>query len=230
MNTTYTDVTVLLDKSQSMAELVDETIGGFNGFLDRQKQNSKDTGNRCEVQLIQFDNLYEPGPRYDVIRHPALSRDGYTPRGNTALLDALGRAIDETGKRLAAIPEDKRPGKVLFVVLTDGLENASQHFSAQQIREKITLQQDAYRWDFIYLGANQDAWAVGQQYGFQPGKTLSTAGNAAGTQHAFRAASAYVVGTTNAPSAAVAMTNAFAPEDVAAARHASNTGAGEAHI
>jgi hypothetical protein len=224
-NAKYTDVTVLIDNSTSMGEQADQTIGGFNAFLDRQKQAAQKSGAHCELQLIQFNDAYEPGRRYDVQKHPALTREGYSPHGHTALLDALGRTIDEAGKRFAAMAESARPEKILFVVLTDGNDDASHYFTAHAIREKISLQSDIYKWDFVYLGANQDAWVVGSQYGFQPGKTLSTVATPAGTQHGFEAAANYVAQTLAAPDAEAALENRFSEEDIRRARRASNTGA-----
>lgn len=225
VNTKFTDVTVLIDKSLSMSELVNDTIIGFNSFLDTQKKAAERTGNRCELQLIQFDDKYEPGPRYDVLKHPQLTREHYIPRGHSALLDAVGRTIDEAGKRYADLPEAKRPGKVVVVVLTDGADDTSQLFNAHEIREKISMQHDVYKWNFIFLGASLDAWVVGSQYGFQPGKTISTAATPAGTQHGFAAAANLVAQAQAAVDADEALELTFSEEDIRRARAASNSGA-----
>jgi hypothetical protein len=84
----------------------------------------------------------------------------YAPDGGTALLDAIGRTIDETGARLAAMPEAERPGKVIIAILTDGEENSSRTFTWAQISDKIRHQQEVYKWEFLFLGANQDAIAT----------------------------------------------------------------------
>lgn len=227
-NAKLTDVTMIIDKSPSMLELVDDTIEGFNSFLERQKLAVKQSGNNCDLQVIQFDERYEPGQRANVLTHAPLDSKSYAPRASadtqTALLDAIGRAIEDTGKRLASMPESQRPGKVLFVVITDGYDNASKHFTADQIREKVSLQHGTYKWDFVYLGANQDAWAVGEQFGFKHGKVLSTAATKAGTQVGFDVTAKYVANTVAAPDADTAIEQKFSAEDVRRARQASNTG------
>ena len=112
---------------------------------------------------MQFDTSYEfvhhgvpisQVPRYELY-----------PRGATALLDAVGRAINETGSRLAAMPEQDRPGLVIFVIVTDGHENSSHHFTKPQIQEMIRRQQDVYSWQFTFLGADQDAFDEAAQMG-----------------------------------------------------------------
>jgi hypothetical protein len=227
VNTKLTDVTVLIDKSLSMSEQVNDTIIGFNSFLATQKDAAQRNGSHCDLQLIQFDDKYEPGPRYDVLKHPQLTREQYVPRGHSALLDAVGRTIEEAGKRYADMPEAKRPGKVVVVVLTDGADDSSQLFTAQAIREKITLQHDLYKWNFIFLGASLDAWVVGSQYGFQPGKTLSTAATSIGTQHGFAAAASLVAQAQAAVDADEALELTFTEEDIRKARAASNTASHE---
>ena len=152
-----THIAVLLDRSGSMGVVKDETISGFNYFLKEQKA----AGDNASFTLVQFDSestdvVHEARPVRDV---PDLNQDTYQPRGSTPLLDALGQTIISTGKTLAAIPEAKRPDKVVFVVITDGEENASHQFTKARVKEMIDLQTGVYKWQFIYLGANQDAFA-----------------------------------------------------------------------
>jgi len=92
-----------------------------------------------------------------------LDNDSYVPHGSTALLDATGRAIDELGARLAALPEKDRPVQVIVAILTDGLENSSQNYTWQQVADAIRRQSEQYRWTFLFLGANQDAIATAAQ-------------------------------------------------------------------
>ena len=152
-----THIAVLLDRSGSMSSVKDETIGGYNGFIKGQK----DAGDNATLSLVQFDSggidaLQEFTPIKAV---PDLTGDTYQPRGMTPLLDALGETIESTGRSLAAIPESNRPDKVVFVVITDGQENASHVYSKARIKEMIDHQSGAYNWQFVYLGANQDAFA-----------------------------------------------------------------------
>jgi Mg-chelatase subunit ChlD len=152
-----THIVVLLDRSGSMGSVKDETISGFNYFLKEQKA----TGDNASFTLVQFDSestdvVHEARPLRDV---PDLNGDTYEPRGSTPLLDALGETINSTGRTLAAMPEPNRPDKVVFVVITDGEENASHKFKKSQVKEMIDHQTAKYNWQFVYLGANQDAFA-----------------------------------------------------------------------
>ena len=176
-----TDITVVLDRSGSMASVRDDTIGGFNSFLEEQKAVP---GSAC-VSLVQFDDQYEVVYECrDVQDAPDLSPRTFVPRGSTALLDAIGRTLNATGARLAALPEAARPGKVLLVVMTDGLENASHEFGAGQVFDMITHQRDKYQWEIVFIGANQDAVLTGASYGLPASNALDYAATPAGTRHA----------------------------------------------
>jgi Mg-chelatase subunit ChlD len=158
-----THIAVLLDRSGSMDAVKDETISGFNYFLKEQKA----VGDNASFTLVQFDSestdvIHEARPVRDV---PDLNGETYQPRGSTPLLDALGQTIKSTGRTLAAIPETNRPDKVVFVVITDGQENASHKFTKTQVKEMINHQTEKYNWQFIYLGANQDAFAEARAVG-----------------------------------------------------------------
>ncbi len=153
MRTDLTDITLVVDRSGSMSSVRDDAEGGVNAFIAKQAQEPGE----ALLTLVQFDTEYEflhkgvsigQVPRYEL-----------HPRGMTALLDAVGRAINETGERLAAMDEKDRPGLVIFVVMTDGHENSSKEFTKAQIKEMIERQQRAYNWHFTFLGANQDAFA-----------------------------------------------------------------------
>lgn len=157
-----TDVTVVLDRSGSMTSIADDTIGGFNTFIENLMKEGLD----IRVSLVQFDGEYEPvfaGVPVGEVK--PLDRTTFVPRGATALLDALGRTVSATGNRFHALPEEERPARVLFVIITDGQENASMEFTRERIREMIEHQQEKYSWDFIYLGANQDSFAEGGSIG-----------------------------------------------------------------
>ncbi len=199
-NMQYTDITFILDRSGSMSERRDETINGFNTFIEDQK---KEQG-RAVVSLIQFDDKYESYETPDALAFsgvdinqvPKLTREKFVPRGSTALRMAICRAIDETGKRLADMPEHTRPGKVLFVIMTDGMENASYlagpMYGPEQTRSRITHQQDVYSWNFMYIGTNQDAVLAGRSYGINAGNTMNYGSSKAECTSAFAALSSGV--------------------------------------
>jgi Mg-chelatase subunit ChlD len=183
----FTDISVVLDRSGSMESVRSDTIGGFNTFLKEQQA----CPGRANLSLIQFDDHYEVVHASKTIGEvPALTSQTFVPRGSTALLDAIGRTINDTGARLSAMDEESRPGKVVVVILTDGHENSSHEFTKAKINEMITRQREAYAWEFVFLGANQDAIAVGQGMGFVGANAMTYAPNAAGTEAAFVATSA----------------------------------------
>jgi len=135
------------------------------------------------------------------------------PRGWTALLDAIGRTINATGARLGAMPEDQRPEKVIFVIVTDGKENVSQEFrEPEKVFQMIGHQRDVYQWDFVFIGANQDAIAVGATFNIPAASSMTYAANAAGTREAFTSASNYTAHTRSVAGAA-AGASAFTAED-----------------
>ena len=201
------DITVVLDRSGSMAAVAADTIGGMNRFLDDQRK----APGAAQLTLVQFDNEYEPVYRaVPIAAVPPLTGETFVPRGTTALLDAAGRAIAETGARLAATPEPERPGKVVFVIVTDGLENASREYTRERLMGMITHQRDAYSWQFVFLGANQDAIASAAAIGIQGTHSMTYAHTAAGTAAAFAAVSR---GTAKARAGAAPLAAYFMPED-----------------
>ena len=191
MKNGYSDITVVLDRSGSMACLVDEVIGAFNTFVDEQQQ----VAGQASFSLVQFDDRYEVYlDAVDLAKVGRLDRTTYVPRGMTALYDAVGRAIVATGTRLAALDEAERPDKVVFLIQTDGMENASREFDAATLQDMIRHQQDKYAWEFVFLGANIDAGNVAEEIGIARDKALQYANNADGTRAAFAAVSDNLAG------------------------------------
>lgn len=159
MRTDLTDITMVIDRSGSMQSIRTDAEGGINSFIEQQKQEPGET----LLTLVQFDTEYEfVHSGVPVKQIPAFT---LVPRGSTALLDAVGRAINETGARLAAMAESQRPALVVFVIVTDGAENSSREFTLDQIRTMVEHQQSAYKWQFTFLAANQDAFAAGGSMG-----------------------------------------------------------------
>ena len=162
MNNLLTDITVLLDRSGSMYSCRNDVLGGLNNFIrDQQKIEGA-----CKFTLIQFHSMNPQEKIYDAVDLRKISGiTTFNPGGGTPLLDALGLSIVETGARLRAVPEHERPGKVIFVVITDGEENASHRYKKPKIAEMVKEQQDRYAWDFVFLGANMDGISEGQSVG-----------------------------------------------------------------
>lgn len=178
----YCDITFILDRSGSMSSIRNDTIGGFNSFVDEQKK----VAGEATVTLVQFDDRYQIDyalvPINDVKR---LTTETFVPRGSTAMNDAIGRTIISTGDRLAAMPESERPEKVIFVIMTDGEENCSKIYNRQQVKDMVEHQKSKYSWDFVFLGANIDAEAVGKTFGIYEGCSMTYGATSVGTQYAF---------------------------------------------
>lgn len=173
MNDNLTDITILLDRSGSMSTVWDDVKGGLKGFVEEQK-NAKGEAN---FSLIVFDgqNPQEVVVGASDINQVELDLSEYGPRGTTPLNDAIGRAINDTGRRLKAMDEKDRPSKVVFVIYTDGYENASREFTNKQIKRMVETQRDTYNWQFLFLGADIDAITEGGARGFNFDNTVSLA-------------------------------------------------------
>ena len=152
MGSNLTEIVFILDRSGSMAGLESDVIGWFNSFIENQ---SKMDG-RVIVTAVLFDHEYELLWNGIDARIARLTSIEYYVRGCTALLDAVGKTILDVERRLSMQPEEKRPGKVIFVITTDGLENASREFSYEKVKGLIKHQQERYGWEFVFLGANID--------------------------------------------------------------------------
>lgn len=153
MNNNLTEIIFLLDRSGSMAGLESDTIGGFNGFIEKQRKLEGKT----IVTTVLFDEQYEILWNGIDAKEVRVSEKDYFVRGCTALLDAVGKTILDVGYRLSNIVEEEKPSKVIFVITTDGYENSSREFTYKKVKELIQHQQEKYQWEFIFLGANIDA-------------------------------------------------------------------------
>lgn len=174
----YTDITILLDRSGSMETIKSDMIGGFNHFRDEQKK----VEGKLTVTLYQFDNwntytlsgvcLEKVYENKDISEVPDLE---LIPRGTTPLIDATCKSIREVGNRYSEMKEEDKPEKVIFVIITDGLENASMENSREILKKLIEEQTEKYNWQFVYLGANQDTFTEAASYGISRGQTMSYA-------------------------------------------------------
>jgi len=170
MKNNLTEIVFILDRSGSMQSLTDDTIGGFNSFVDQQKNEPGE----ALLTTILFDSKYEilhNGTNLKDVK--PLTKKEYYVRDTTALLDAIGKTINDVGHRLDNTKEENKPSQVIFVITTDGQENSSKEFTAQQIKEMVEHQTNVYNWKFVFLGANMDAVDVGSQYGISYAATYS---------------------------------------------------------
>jgi uncharacterized protein YegL len=168
----YVHYIMVIDRSGSMQPLKADTEGGIRSFVDKQLEGVD--GDKRTVSFYQFDTTVQRV--HDFAKLEAARDYRFTAGGMTALLDAVGTAITEVGAQLRAMPEERRPGYVMALIITDGHENASREYKKSQIKEMIEHQQDKYGWRFTYLGANQDAFAEADSIGIAAPSTLSWTG------------------------------------------------------
>ncbi len=164
MKNNLTELVFILDRSGSMAGLEGDTIGGFNAMIEKQR---KEPG-EAVISTVLFDNetevIYD---RLPLDRVPALTEKEYYVRGCTALLDAVGGAIHHIGNVHKYAREEDRPEKTLFVITTDGLENASRRYTYDKVKAMIARQRERYGWEFLFLGANIDAAREAARFGIR---------------------------------------------------------------
>ena len=155
-------IAALLDRSGSMDECKEATEDGWRELINEQRSHPE----YCEVMLAQFDTEYEV--LYPPTAITAVPEFVVVPRGMTALLDSAGKFITEVGEQLAAMPEDQRPGQVICLIMTDGMENSSHQWDWEAVKKLIIQQREVYGWEFIFLGADIDAVEVGERMGMDP--------------------------------------------------------------
>ncbi len=179
MKNETTELVFILDRSGSMAGLESDTIGGFNAMIRKQKA----LPGKCLVSTVLFDNVSEVlHDRLPLPEVPVMTERDYTVRGCTALLDAVGGAIHHIGNvHKYARPEDV-PAHTLFVITTDGMENASRWYAADQIRQMIQRQKERYGWEFIFLGANIDAVETAAHFGIGRDRAVTYHSDRIGTR------------------------------------------------
>ena len=162
MKKNLTELVFILDRSGSMAGLEKDTIGGFNAMIEKQK----DEPGEAYVSTVLFDNLSEViHDRVNLENVPKLTEKEYYVRGCTALLDAVGGAIHHIGNVHKYAREEDRPEKTLFVITTDGMENASRRYTYDKVKAMIRRQKEQYGWEFLFLGANIDAAKEAARFG-----------------------------------------------------------------
>ena len=182
-NEKLTEIVLIADRSGSMNTIRSDAEGGINSFIEEQKK----VPGEATLTLAQFDTEYEivheNKPIADVPRY------ALEPRGGTALLDAIGKTITSHKKRIENTPESSRPGKIIYVIVTDGEENSSSGYNRSQINELITARRDVDSWEFIFLAANQDAIQEAHSMGISAAGAMNYAPSGQGVEQA------YLIGT-----------------------------------
>ena len=157
-------IVCVLDRSGSMGSIIDDAIGGFNTFLETQKSNDKCTSN---MTVVLFDDHYDFLCQNKPVKEiEPFSRQTWVPRGSTALLDAIGKTINTTVKDVEALDKKDQPERVIFVIVTDGQENASKEFQKSQVSDMIKDGREKRKWEFVFLAADEG--------GIQDGRSIGT--------------------------------------------------------
>lgn len=179
-----TMISVLIDASGSMSGVKQQTINGFNQFVEEQKK----VPGKAFLTLTLFDtNVKVEYVATPLDQVPALTTATYRPGGGTALWDAQGITIDQTAGYLASLSAQDRPSKVIFLTMTDGGENSSKDFTdPDQLKKIIDAKTEADGWLFVYTGANQDSYLIASKMGYKTTNTANYAGTATGTSDSFR--------------------------------------------
>ena len=186
VNKKYAHLALVVDRSGSMGTIKDDMNKGLAEFLKTTEANFK---GKILVDVVTFDTIVERPFKDTPIAE--VKGEFVHPRGGTALNDALGTTIVALGEKFASLPEKERPGRVLVMVVTDGEENSSREYKTDQIKKLVTEQTSKYDWNFLFLGANIDSFAVGGGYGIKGGSTLNYVATAAGVNNMTRSAVAY---------------------------------------
>ena len=165
-----TELVFILDRSGSMAGLENDTIGGFNGMLEKQKKQDGE----ANVTTVLFDDRYEMiHDRFPIHAVQPLTDKEYYVRGSTALLDAVGRTIHQAGNIQKYLPADMKAEKVIFVIITDGFENASREYTYDRVSRMIERQKEQYGWEFLFLVANMDAVSEAKKFGISADRAVT---------------------------------------------------------
>ena len=179
MRKNLTEIVFILDRSGSMSGLEADTIGGFNSMIERQKSAEGE----ALISTVLFDNLSEViHDRVRVQDIKPMTREDYTVRGCTALLDAIGGAIQHIGNIHKYARNEDVPEHTLFVITTDGMENASRRYDSEKVKKMIERQKEKYGWEFLFLGANIDAVETARHFGISEDRAVNYHSDSEGTQ------------------------------------------------
>lgn len=181
-----TDITILLDRSGSMQSIKEGTIQGFNSFLKEQQECK----GKAFLTLDQFNHGYQTSfEAIDIKDVQLLNSESYNPDGLTALLDAIGKTIEKTCLRIKSLDKKQRPDQIIMVIITDGFENNSTIYNRKKIFKLIQKMEDKKKWQFVFLGANQDAIQEAHRYNISEKKAMTFAADDIGINDAFQSIS-----------------------------------------
>ena len=184
MKNNITELVFILDRSGSMAGLEGDTIGGFNSLIEKQRRQD----GKCYVSTVLFDNVSEVlHDRVELSEIKKMTEDDYTVRGCTALIDAIGGAIRHIANIHKYAREEDVPEHTMFVIMTDGMENASRRYSGKEVKKMIEKEKEKYGWEFLFIGANIDSVETARHFGIGADRAANYHADSEGTAVVFEA-------------------------------------------
>ena len=189
MNNNLTEIVFILDRSGSMAGLEDDTVGGFNAMVEKQR---KEPGEALLTAVLFSNDSEVIYDRADIRNVEPMTDRQYQVGGCTALLDAIGGAVHHIANIHKYAREEDRPGKTVFVITTDGLENASRRYTYADVQKMVQHEQEKYGWEFLFLGANMDAISAAHSFGIRADRAARYSCDSVGTEVSFRTASSAI--------------------------------------
>lgn len=191
-----TELVFILDRSGSMGGLENDTIGGFNAMLEKQKKQEGE----AYITTVLFDDRYEMiHNRFPLAKVKPMTDADYYVRGCTALLDAMGRTIHQMAMTQKYLPEEEKAEKVIFVITTDGLENASREYTIVQVKKMVEHEKEKYGWEFLFFGANMDAVAEAGRFGIGADRAVTFENDSQGIHTNYRVVSETISNMRCAP-------------------------------
>ena len=189
MKNGITEMVFILDRSGSMGGLESDTIGGFNAMIEKQKKQE----GKAYVTTVLFDHEIQIlHSRVELSEIPPMTDKDYTVRGTTALIDAIGMTIGRIKGQHKELSEDEVPEHTIFVITTDGMENASKEYSSKDVKKMIEHQKKKHNWEFLFIGANIDAVETAKHFGIDKNRAVNYKADARGTGVLYNAVSSVV--------------------------------------
>ena len=189
MKNGITEMVFILDRSGSMGGLESDTIGGFNAMIEKQKKQE----GKAYVTTVLFDHEIQVlHSRVELSEIPPMTDKDYTVRGTTALIDAIGTTIKRIKSMHKELPEKEVPEHTIFVITTDGMENASSQYSSKEVKKMIEHQKKKHNWEFLFIGANIDAVETAKHFGIDKNRAVNYKADAQGTSVLYSAVSSVV--------------------------------------
>lgn len=189
MKNQLTELVFILDKSGSMAKLAKDTIGGFNSLIDKQRKEEGE----CYVSTVLFDNTSQViHDRVELSHVRPMQAKDYVPYGSTALIDAIGGAVHHIRNVHRYARKEDVPAHTLFIIMTDGMENASHHYTSDAVKKMIQIQKEKFGWEFLFIGANIDSVETAARFGIDRERAVDYHADQKGTETVYETLSSAI--------------------------------------